>query len=183
MPRSSHKQAPVAAPLPKVHLFHLRGDALVLALRGIGLQDVSNVRATCKKIERIPLEAFLPSVFENSFVGLRRQSILKEKFCSWRVAWPVRVLHLLLKADGVDADHRDPDGRTLLWFAAVCGRADTVKALLSSGAACDIGDCAGFLPLHAAADTGQTDTIDALIQFGADVNVATYEGVTLFFRT
>ena len=73
MPRSSKRAAvaPLAplAPPPALcdYLQELPDHALTLALQGVWLKDVPNVRASCKRLER------LRWVFENSYAEDQRR--------------------------------------------------------------------------------------------------------------
>lgn len=74
----------------------------------------------------------------------------------------------MLKGKKVNA--RNPNGKTLLHFAAESGQTRYVNELLDAGADATAKDQWGFTPLHYAALSGDSDLINALITKGAEVN-------------
>ena len=71
---------------------------------------------------------------------------------------------------------RDPRGVTLLMTAALYGRAEDVKWLLSQGADPNVPDGAGLTPLMLALE--DTAKVDALVSGGADVKARSGDGQT-----
>ena len=171
------RSATVQVPAPSVQWLELTTEVLKIALRALRLQDVPNARAVCKTIERIPLDEFVRSVFENSYDEDERQGVLEAKFCSNLAAWPVHVLAALLKARGVDIN-RKTAGHTLLHRASFNGRTRAVEALLVEGATTDIFNEGGCLPLTLAAAKGHSEAVGSLARASAEVNAADYGGWT-----
>ena len=63
--------------------------------------------------------------------------------------------------------------QTLLHSAALEGRKDVVKLLLSSNAQVDAQDRNGKTPLYVAAEKGHRDVVELLLAYKADVNAKT----------
>lgn len=89
------------------------------------------------------------------------------------------VAHLRARRDaGADADAADTDGRTVLYTAAVSGRAGIVRVLLAAGASPDRLSSGTDLALCGAACNGHTDTVEALLAAGATPDAAEEHGMT-----
>jgi len=67
---------------------------------------------------------------------------------------------------------QDERGHSPIFIAALCGRTDAVKELISAG--CDINRATkdGWTPIFAAACYGKTDAVKELISAGCDINLA-----------
>jgi len=76
------------------------------------------------------------------------------------------------------ATERDDAGLTLLYHAAVAGKAEVVETLLAKGADPKVADEKGVTPLHAAARAGYAAVVKALLAKGADPNAKTKAGET-----
>lgn len=85
------------------------------------------------------------------------------------------VAHLRARRD---ADAADTDGRTVLYTAAVSGRAGIVRVLLAAGASPDRLSSGTDLALCGAACNGHTDTVQALLAAGATPDAAEEHGMT-----
>jgi ankyrin repeat protein len=83
-----------------------------------------------------------------------------------------------LLAQGVDANSRNPAGRSALHLAAFNGNEMTVLTLLSAGADVNLVDGKGGTALMDAAAFGHLDVVEVLIQAGVDVNVKDKAGNT-----
>ncbi|MDD3470914.1 MAG: ankyrin repeat domain-containing protein [Thermoguttaceae bacterium] len=78
-----------------------------------------------------------------------------------------------------DLNGREPRfGETALHFAASCGDAAMVEALLAAGASVDLKNRDGVTPLLLAAQENQLEVVRILLAAGADLNVRANEGIT-----
>jgi len=84
-------------------------------------------------------------------------------------------------AHGADVDFcdpKDPKQQTPLHWAAKCGRAEDIEALLEHGAKVDALTKAGVTPLIVAASEGWDDCVPLLLKGGASVTAKTLKGRT-----
>lgn len=94
----------------------------------------------------------------------------------------LEVLDILLRA-GAEAGAEMTatlidEGHTALHGAAVTGRSQAVRMLISHGSNVNARSRGGICPLHYAAIEGHVDTIQALLEAGAIVQCADTEGLT-----
>ena len=94
----------------------------------------------------------------------------------------VACLHVLLEA-GADVNAPTPpsvDQNTPLHFAADCGHAKLVAALIKAGADVNRGSANGQTPLHRACwrDDSDVDVVLLIIRNGADLNARDHAGST-----
>tara|TARA_R110000868_G_C10912386_1_gene765062 strand:+ start:342 stop:2138 length:1797 start_codon:yes stop_codon:yes gene_type:complete len=76
-----------------------------------------------------------------------------------------------------------PDGRQLIHYAATMNQsADTICALLASGAGVNAERHSGKTPLHIAVENGNTRSVVALLANGATVNAMLQNGVTPLYH-
>lgn len=85
------------------------------------------------------------------------------------------ALRALLLSPATDLDARNRAGETALMYAALHGRLDVVKLLVSKGAAVNQ---QGWTPLHYAASSGQTQVIEYLLGQNAYIDAASENGTT-----
>lgn len=90
-----------------------------------------------------------------------------------------RVCDLLeLKAENIDLDGTDAEGRSALMFAVENGNSDIVDALLEAGASCTTVDTVGFTPLHMTAAAPVPGIVRALVDAGGSVSSKNMWGVS-----
>ena len=146
--------------------------------RALTVADLPTLRCTCRRISRIPVQSFLRYCFEETFEKDELRNVISEKFCKSLEHWPVRVLPLLLQADGVDINQRGAIGQTLLWEASINRRLDTAAALIAARADVNLADVVGRTPLWIASHMGVKSIVDALVTAGADMNLTADDGGT-----
>ena len=89
-------------------------------------------------------------------------------------AWPQEIIDLMRKGDGAAVkgmiesnpkliDSRDPNGNSLLHYAALSGNADMIRHLIDKGLPPDILGSSKQTPLHTAATNGRTEAVVALL--------------------
>ena len=77
---------------------------------------------------------------------------------------------------------RDPEGNSLLHYAAVNGHHEALKNLLKSGLEPDLRNAEGATPLILAAERGRTACVDVLLSSGAKIRTLDkYEGNALHY--
>lgn len=74
---------------------------------------------------------------------------------------------------------KDPEGHTLLDYAAEAGRLDIVKKLVEMGASPTQKCSMGHEPVHAAARGGAVEVLDYLVAQGASLDASTTSGITV----
>ena len=75
---------------------------------------------------------------------------------------------MLIEA-GADVTATDPNGWTSLHWAAGMGSPETIRALVTAGAAVDAQETGmGWCPIHEAAANGSPENVAALLDAGAD---------------
>lgn len=79
---------------------------------------------------------------------------------------------------GVNANARDGNDYTALYFAAYKGHREVVQLLLDKGADANAAGNTKYTPLHGAAMGGHKDIVELLILNGADVNARSVHGLT-----
>lgn len=87
---------------------------------------------------------------------------------------------------GVDADHADAQGNTLLMLAAYHGHAALVRGLAQRGADADRLNARGQSPLAGAVFKDESEVIEALLAAGADPDAgqpSARETAQMFGRT
>ena len=84
----------------------------------------------------------------------------------------------LLLSRGADANSRDNDGRTALWYASISENTGLIALLLKHGADVNTRDNTGRTALMHAADLCYTWDVQALLNAGADPTVADKRGRT-----
>lgn len=82
---------------------------------------------------------------------------------------------------GQDANQTDPDGISVLNYAAAYGNVDIVAALLEAGSDVNYQDPWGMTSLHAALKEGHEEAALMLLEHGADVNLQTTGGYYVGF--
>ncbi len=88
------------------------------------------------------------------------------------------MIERLLKA-GADPNATSEEGQTALMTAALAGRVDAVKVLLSHGAKLNVAEpVRGQTALMWAASEGNAAAVETLIEFGADVKTKSKTGFT-----
>lgn len=92
----------------------------------------------------------------------------------------LELMELLIVKYGADTNAVDKKEEAPLHYAARCGNADTVYALVADfGAQVDADpNCRTRTPLHVAASCGHVDVVELLIEEGADVHATDSEGRT-----
>lgn len=82
----------------------------------------------------------------------------------------------------INIDHRDSEGRSILFYAVLRDRPLAVKHLLSFGADPNLRDLNGWTPLHYAAQQHLPEIAEALLENGAEVNATDDQGNTIIWR-
>jgi serine/threonine-protein phosphatase 6 regulatory ankyrin repeat subunit B len=71
------------------------------------------------------------------------------------------TVQALLSTPGIDIDDKTTDGVTALYFAAINGKEDVVKALIDKGADVNLTDNDGQTPIMAASSLGYLTIVQA----------------------
>jgi hypothetical protein len=115
----------------------------------------AHAQMRCCAPPRTPEEALFRSIENGDFAGFSR-----------------------LLDSGVSPAARDPEGETLLYFAAEKGQLDMVRALIARGADARARTPNGETVLHAASMIESAALTTVLIDAGADVNAVNNDGET-----
>ena len=78
-----------------------------------------------------------------------------------KVAWALNL--------GADANAKDINGSTPLYWASLSGRTEIAKLLIEAGADVQVKDNFGDTPLHKASRWGHTEIAKLLIEAGATI--------------
>lgn len=149
---------------------------LVGCLQHIRLDDVLNLRSTCKRIHSVPLNWYLHNVFESTYTEREKlTTIIVEKFCLNTSVWPVKVLPILLQAQRVDINQIDKDGNTPLCHATINGCTEVVNILILAKANVSSNN-KGWSPIIHATTKGYSAIVDILIATNANINEITNNG-------
>ena len=156
---------------------HLPDAVLALVLGKFWLDELPSVRAACHDIASVPLDNFLPDVFQRYTEDCRR-GLLDEKYCckhDWP-RWPLQVLPLLVQSVGGLERRYGRNGRTPLCLAVTNGNEAAVGHLLALGANPDQADCYRRTPLWHNSETGSAAVTEILVAAGANVDIADHVG-------
>ena len=99
---------------------------------------------------------------------------------SWKTARLRHVGTAMEVQENIDTP--DSDGRRPLQHAAVAGKPERLRHLLSCGATVGAADAAGWTALHSAASAGHAAACSVLLNAGAPPNARTESGTTPLFH-
>lgn len=91
------------------------------------------------------------------------------------------ALKLILQETN-DPDERDPAGRTALMYAALAGKSDFVKLLITFRASVNAEDKSGNTALHFASQDYRPETVEVLCASGANINAEDKFGNTPLWK-
>ncbi|PGH09567.1 hypothetical protein GX51_00673 [Blastomyces parvus] len=155
------------------HLSSIDGDELISKL----LENSASVsacnqammwRRTMASVSAcIQAMMWRPSMFRNSLLYFQREAQGVHLAAFFGLP---KTMEALLNKDH-NCDFQDPEGRTVLSYAAEGGHEDVVKILLDRKASIDIPDRYERTPLHHAASGGHTAVLNLLLDRGAFVDL------------
>jgi len=97
----------------------------------------------------------------------------------------IESIRCLVKELGMDVNaknnHKNHNGKTPLFFAAMLGKTNIIRFLVDLGADVNARDNDGETPLFTAAQAGQIESIKCLVGLKADVNAKSDNGMTPIF--
>jgi ankyrin repeat protein len=89
----------------------------------------------------------------------------------------------MLKSPEADIYATNENGTTLLHYAAMFGKHETLSLLINKGANPNIGNNRNTTPIHKAAQRGELKSLQVLIQGGANMNIQVFINHSCFFLT